>query len=99
MPDPYFEAPEKTFNERVKPGLQHAAVGLLIQGLCGIIGAWWWGFIIATAVFTMRARTKSEYHFKDSSIPLWKWRPRSLRDIGWPALATALVATAMGYWT
>ncbi|MBR0677630.1 hypothetical protein GXW77_15745 [Roseomonas alkaliterrae] len=78
------------------PGLSHALLGAAIAaplaaGLgpaAGIAGA--------VGFYAGRERRQSEEHFGSNAIPPWRWKPRALRDIAWPALAAAAVSLAIG---
>lgn len=51
---------------------------------------------IATAWFYIgRERRQSEEWAGSNRIPPWVWKPRALRDAGWPALASLAVAAAL----
>ncbi len=83
---------------KIPPGLSHALIGAALTaaigipcaliGLPALIGAFF-----AIGFYVGRERRQSEEHFGSNQIPPWQWKPRAGRDMGWPALAAAIVAT------
>jgi len=84
---------------KISPGLAHAALGIVIMLVVGAIlalipvGPWGAGAVAASIFYLSRERRQSEEHFRSNQIPPWQWKPRAWRDMGWPALAAAIVAT------
>lgn len=87
------------------PGLAHAAIAVvltvLVGGLAAVlgrlgvpIGAAAVGASFAIGAYLMRERRQSEEWAGSNRIPPWVWKPRALRDAGWPAVAA--LATAYG---
>lgn len=57
--------------------------------------------VAAGACFAMgfhagRERRQSEEFWGSNRIPPWIWKPRALRDLGWPALAVLGISLATG---
>lgn len=77
------------------PGLSHALIGAAIAApLSAAFGAAA-GIAGAVGFYAGRERRQSEEHFGSNRIPPWRWKPRALRDIAWPALAATIVAIAI----
>lgn len=84
----------------MRPGLSHAliAAGLTLAlglpawalGVSPLIGA---GF--AVGFYVGRERRQSEEWAGSNRIPPWRWKPRALRDVLWPALAAGVVASLL----
>ncbi len=83
------------------PGLAHAAIAvvltflvgvpaLLLGSTAGVGGAMAIGFYIG------RERRQSEEWAGSNRIPPWRWKPRALRDAGWPAIAAVVTAFGIG---
>jgi hypothetical protein len=86
------------------PGLSHALIAAAMQGAV----AWPLLSVIhdAVAVFSVaalfpigfyagRERRQSEEWFGSNRIPPWRWRPRALRDLGWPVMACCAMVVAI----
>jgi hypothetical protein len=79
------------------PGFGHIALGAALTALIGlpcalvglpaVIGA-----AFAIGFYVGRERRQSEEHFGSNRIMPWQWKPRAVRDMAWPALASVLVA-------
>jgi len=59
------------------------------------VGPWGAGVVAAFIFYLSRERRQSEEHFGSNRILPWQWKPRAGRDMGWPALAAAIVALAI----
>lgn len=88
------------------PGLAHAAIAaaltMLVAGLASIVQALGLpvgpavvGAAFAIGFYVGRERRQSEEWAGSNRIPPWRWKPRALRDAGWPALAAAAVAAGV----
>lgn len=85
------------------PGLSHVLIALgimavhaIFAGLLvgdGVVGVWI-GAAAGVWFYIGRERRQSEEHFGSNRIPPWRWKPRALRDAGWPALACFVAALA-----
>lgn len=85
------------------PGLSHALIALAIQAAVaalaslllrnGVLG-FGVGAAVALGFYLGRERRQSEEWFGSNRIAPWRWRPRALRDLAWPALAVSLAAGA-----
>jgi hypothetical protein len=81
------------------PVLSHAMIGVLITLVVGgilaaaPIGPWGAGAVAAFIFYLSRERRQTEEWAGSNRVSLLKWKPRALRDMAWPALAAAIVAT------
>jgi hypothetical protein len=86
-------------DRKTPPGIGHALIGigtmLVVGAVLALIpvGPWGAGAVAAFIFYLSRERRQSEEHFGSNQIPPWRWKPRAGRDMGWPALAAAIVAT------
>lgn len=85
----------------MKPGLSHALIGLVIWLVVSVAAFYaapgqhlWFGVTAAAAFYVGRERRQSEEFFGSNRIPVWKWRPRALRDMAWP-IGVVLLATVV----
>lgn len=85
----------------IPPGLAHAAIGAAISaavavpaqlfGVSAGIGA-----AVAIGFYAGRERRQAEEWWGSNRIPPWRWKPRALRDVAWPALSALVAAYAVG---
>lgn len=83
------------------PGLAHAAIAACIAALVAVpaqlagvtagVGA-----AVAIGFYVGRERRQSEEWAGSNRIPPWVWKPRALRDAGWPAVSATAVAWVIG---
>lgn len=83
------------------PGLAHAAIAVVLTLLVGVpahlLGVTaGLGAAAAIAFYVGRERRQSEEWAGSNRIPPWIWKPRALRDAGWPALAALATAYGIG---
>lgn len=88
----------------MKPGLSHAllalgmqwaiAVPILIVSGNGLL-ATASGALFSAGFYVGRERRQSEEHYGSNRIPVWWWKPRALRDLGWPLLAVSAPVAAL----
>lgn len=69
-----------------------AVIAIAFGGGPALAGlAWPFGMVggacFAVGFYVGRERRQSEEWWGSNRIPPWQWKPRALRDIGWPALA------------
>ncbi len=95
--------------KRLPPAVGHVALALAIQaagaGLFALLHRWMpllpfllaAGGCSAVVFYASRERRQAEEKEGSNRIAPWRFLPRSLRDIGWPALAVAIV-TGLGWW-
>ncbi|MFN7341235.1 MAG: hypothetical protein ACK5VI_09185 [Opitutia bacterium] len=81
----------------ITPGLSHALISAALTAVIGIPCALFGlpaliGAFFAIGFYVGRERRQSEEHFGSNRILPWQWKPRAHRDMGWPALAAAIVA-------
>lgn len=82
------------------PGVVHAAIAAvitLVVGVPAMLAGWGPGIGAAAAIgfYVGRERRQSEEWAGSNRIVPWVWKPRALRDAGWPALVAIAVAVAM----
>lgn len=78
------------------PGLSHAAIAagltLLVAVPAWVLGgSLGLGAAFAVGFYVGRERRQSEEWAGSNRIAPWRWKPRALRDVAWPALAAAVV--------
>ena len=83
------------------PGLAHALIAVVLTLIVGVpaqlagvtsgVGA-----AVAIGFYIGRERRQSEEWAGSNRIPPWVWKPRALRDAGWPSLVALAVAYAIG---
>jgi hypothetical protein len=83
------------------PGLAHAAIAAVLTTLVGVPaqvlgGSVWIGAAVAVGFYLGRERRQSEEWAGSNRIPPWRWKPRALRDAGWPAATAIAVAYGLG---
>ena len=83
------------------PGLAHAAIAAVLTVLVGVpaqlLGVTaGLGAAVAIGFYIGRERRQSEEWWGSNRIPPWLWKPRALRDAGWPSLAALAVAFGVG---
>lgn len=90
------------------PGLAHAAIAAALTALVagfGSILAYWGvpigpaatGAAFAIGFYIGRERRQSEEWAGSNRIPPWRWKPRALRDAGWPALTALALASLLHF--
>lgn len=86
------------------PGLAHTLLALALQSLVALPLAFALGdgrlavsvgAVFAIGFYLGRERRQSEEWWGSNRIPPWRWKPRALRDAGWPGLVVAVVAVAV----
>ena len=84
---------------KIPPGVGHAALGIVIMLVVGAIlalipvGPWGAGAVAAFIFYLSRERRQTEEWAGSNRVSWLVWKPRAGRDMGWPALAAAIVAT------
>lgn len=83
------------------PGLAHAAIAAVLTLLVGVpaqlLGVTaGLGAAFAIGFYAGRERRQSEEWAGSNRIPPWVWKPRALRDAGWPAVAALATAYGVG---
>lgn len=78
------------------PGLSHAVIAavmtFIVSGTSMVLGGSpGLGMAVAIGFYLGRERRQAEEAFGSNRIPPWRFLPRSLRDLAWPALASAAV--------
>ncbi len=83
------------------PGLAHAAIAVVLTllvaipaQLAGVTAGL--GAAVAIGFYLGRERRQSEEWWGSNRIPPWRWKPRALRDAGWPAIAALATAYGVG---
>lgn len=83
------------------PGLAHAAIAAVLTllvaipaQLAGVTAGL--GAAVAIGFYIGRERRQSEEWWGSNRIPPWRWKPRALRDAGWPAIAALVTAYGVG---
>lgn len=77
------------------PGLAHALIGAAIAAPLTLAFGPAAGIAAAVGFYVGRERRQSEEWAGSNRIPPWVWKPRALRDIGWPAIAATAVSLAI----
>lgn len=83
------------------PGLAHAVIAVVLTLLVGVpaqlLGVTaGLGAAVAIGFYLGRERRQSEEWWGSNRIPPWRWKPRALRDAGWPAIAALVTAYGVG---
>lgn len=84
----------------IAPGIGHAAFGSAVAmafgGAALLTGqSPLWGWLISLCWYVSRERRQSEEHYGSNRIPPWWWKPRTGRDLLWPALGAAVVTALL----
>jgi hypothetical protein len=89
----------------MRPSVSHVLLGLAFTAIVGgptqflyarflsIDIGWWHGFTFTLAFYASRERRQSEEFWGSNRIPPWQWKPRALRDIAYPVLASAVLCS------